>query len=55
LGIPTDLPVSNYPGNTAPHVPYRFLYPTSEDSYNAIQVGKEGNINVFTSKIFWQP
>jgi Starch-binding associating with outer membrane len=55
LGIPTDLPVSDYPGNVAPHVPYRFLYPTSEDSYNAAQVGKEGNIDVFTSKIFWQP
>ncbi|HEY4937263.1 MAG TPA: SusD/RagB family nutrient-binding outer membrane lipoprotein, partial [Puia sp.] len=55
LGIPTDLPVSDYPGNTATHVPYRFLYPTSEDSYNALEVGKEGTINVFTSKIFWQP
>jgi Starch-binding associating with outer membrane len=55
LGIPTDLPVSDYPGSTATHVPYRFLYPTSEDSYNAAQVSKEGNIDIFTSKIFWQP
>ncbi len=55
LGIPANLPVSDYPGSTASHVPYRFLYPTSEDSYNAAQVGKEGNIDVFTSKIFWQP
>ena len=55
LGIPTDLPVSNYPGNQAPHIPYRLDYPTTETSYNAANVGQEGTIDIFNSKIFWQP
>lgn len=55
LKIPADLPVSDYPGNQAPHIPYRLLYPESESSYNSSVFAKEGNIDVFTSKIFWQP
>lgn len=55
LKIPADLPVSDYPGNQAPHIPYRLLYPESESSYNSAQFKKEGNIDVLTSKIFWQP
>jgi hypothetical protein len=55
LGIPTDLPVSIYPGTTATHIPYRLLYPTSEFHYNAANVDGQGNINQFTSKIFWMP
>ena len=56
LGIPTDLPVSIFNGsNTAPHVPYRLLYPTSEYSYNTSNVNAQGTINNMTSKIFWMP
>jgi hypothetical protein len=55
LGIPTDLPVSIYPGTTATHVPYRLLYPDTEYSYNAANVGAEGDISNLNSKIFWQP
>jgi hypothetical protein len=55
LGIPTDLPVSIYPGTTASHIPYRLLYPTSEFHYNAANVNAQGNVNQFTSKIFWMP
>ncbi|HMH33839.1 MAG TPA: SusD/RagB family nutrient-binding outer membrane lipoprotein, partial [Puia sp.] len=55
LGIPTDLPVSVYQGNTATHIPYRLEYPTSEHSYNAVNVSKQGNIDVMNSKIFWMP
>lgn len=55
LGIPADLPVSVYPGTTATHIPYRLLYPTSEFHYNAANVNSQGNINQFTSKIFWMP
>jgi hypothetical protein len=55
LGIPADLPVSVYPGTTATHIPYRLLYPTTEFHYNAANVSAEGNINQFTSKIFWMP
>jgi len=55
LGIPTDLPVSQFSGNVATHVPYRLLYPTSEYHYNSTNVAVEGTINNLTSKIFWMP
>jgi Starch-binding associating with outer membrane len=55
LGFPTDLPVSNYPGSQAAHIPYRFVYPTSETSYNATAVATQGSIDPLNSKIFWQP
>ncbi len=55
LGIPTDLPVSIYPGTTATHIPYRLLYSTSEYHYNAANVNAQGNVNQLTSKIFWMP
>lgn len=54
-GVPTDLPVSIYPGTTATHIPYRLLYPTSEYNYNTANVNAQGSINNLTSKIFWQP
>ena len=53
LGIPADLPVSVYPGTIATHIPFRLLYPTSEYKYNASNTNLQGNINQFTSKIFW--
>ncbi|HXB44996.1 MAG TPA: SusD/RagB family nutrient-binding outer membrane lipoprotein [Puia sp.] len=55
LGIPTDLPVSQFSGNVATHVPYRLLYPTSEHSYNSSNLAGEGDINNLSSKIFWMP
>jgi hypothetical protein len=55
LKIPADLPVSIYPGNTAPHIPYRLLYPSSEYNYNSSNVNGEGTIDPLSSKIFWMP
>ena len=55
LGIPTSLPVSEFDGSTATHIPYRLLYPTSEYSYNTVNVNAEGTINNMTSTIFWMP
>lgn len=55
LGIPSDLPVSIYPGTTASHIPYRLPYPTSEFNYNAANANSQGTINPITSKIFWMP
>lgn len=55
LGIPSDLPISIYPGTTATHIPYRLLYPSSEYSYNTANVNAQGTINALTSKIFWMP
>jgi Starch-binding associating with outer membrane len=56
LGIPSDLPVSTYPGTTAAHVPYRLIYPTSEYSSNPANAKAQGDpINPITAKIFWMP
>lgn len=56
LGIPSDLPVSIYPGTSpSAHVPYRLLYPASEYSNNTDNVNAQGAINNMTSKIFWMP
>jgi hypothetical protein len=55
LGIPSDLPVSIYPGSTAIHIPYRLLYPSSEYSYNTDNVNAQGTIDAMSSKIFWMP
>ena len=54
LGIPTDLPVSQFSGNVATHIPYRQLYPTSEHNYNSTNLAVEGAISL-NSKIFWMP
>ena len=55
LGIPADLPVSIYPGTISSHIPYRYLYPTSEHTSNSANVDAQGSINPTTSKIFWMP
>jgi Starch-binding associating with outer membrane len=55
LGIPASLPVSQFDGSVATHIPYRLLYPTSEYSYNTTNVNTEGTINNMTSTIFWMP
>jgi len=54
LGIPKNLPVSIYPGNTAPHIPYRLPYPVNETSLNGANVPAGGTgSDILTSKIFW--
>ena len=55
LGIPADLPVSIYPGTVASHIPYRYLYPTSEFTSNSANVTAQGTISATSSKIFWMP
>jgi hypothetical protein len=39
--------------NAGNQIPVRLFYPQNEYNYNAANVGAEGTINVFTSKIFW--
>ncbi|MDN3582369.1 SusD/RagB family nutrient-binding outer membrane lipoprotein [Mucilaginibacter flavus] len=54
LGIPTDLPVSKYPGVTVTHIPYRLPYTINETTLNSANVPAGGGGNdLFTSKIFW--
>jgi hypothetical protein len=55
LNIPSDLPVSIYPGTVAPHAPIRLIYPTSEYNSNSTNVNAEGTVDPITSKIFWMP
>jgi hypothetical protein len=53
LGLPTGIPISLDASTTVKQIPVRLLYPTSEYSTNAANVGAEGTINQFTTKIFW--
>lgn len=53
VGFDPGPPISVDPGNTATSIPVRLLYPQNEYNYNAANVGAEGTINVFTSRVFW--
>lgn len=54
LNIPASLPVSQYPGVTVPHIPYRLPYPINETTLNGANVPAGGTgTDLFTSKIFW--
>lgn len=53
LGVPTDLPVSLYPGRGNNEIPLRLAYPQEEYSYNGANVAAEGTINPQVSKVFW--
>jgi hypothetical protein len=45
--------ISVAPQNTATQIPIRYLYPQTEYNYNSKNVGEQGTINQFTSRIFW--
>lgn len=51
------VPVSVSPSNTAPHMPFRYLYPTEEANNNNESWTKAGGpgIDPFADKIFWMP
>ncbi len=51
-GFP-NVPRSLASGALGTTLPFRILYPTSEYQQNAANVGAEGKIDQFTSKIFW--
>ncbi|QJD96585.1 SusD/RagB family nutrient-binding outer membrane lipoprotein [Mucilaginibacter robiniae] len=52
-GYPDNIPLSVYPGANAPNQVTRILYPAIEYQTNAANVAAQGNIDRFTSKIFW--
>lgn len=52
--LPTGF-ISVNPSKVSNTLPLRLLYPQSEYTTNAENVLKEGTINAFTSKIFWEP
>lgn len=45
--------ISVAPQNTSTVIPVRYMYPQTEYNYNAANVGAEGAISQFTSRIFW--
>jgi hypothetical protein len=47
--------ISVNPNNTKTSLPLRLLYPQSEYTTNSENVSKEGTINPYTSKLFWEP
>jgi hypothetical protein len=51
------VPLSNSPSNTAPHMPFRYLYPTEESNNNNASWVKAGgpSVDPFNTKIFWMP
>lgn len=48
-----NVPLSILTGVTATNLPTRIPYPLTEYNTNGINVGAEGNVDSFTSKIFW--
>ncbi len=52
LGLPA-VPISQDPSTSIKQIPVRLFYPQSEYNYNSTVVAAQGNINQFTSKIFW--
>jgi hypothetical protein len=52
-GYPNNIPLSAYPGNTAPNQITRIPYPFVEYANNANNVPSAGSINIFSTKIFW--
>jgi hypothetical protein len=53
--IPNSGYISVNPGKISNTLPVRLLYPQSEYTTNSENVNAQGNINQFSSKIFWQP
>jgi hypothetical protein len=53
--IPDDGYISVNPGRISNTLPVRLLYPQSEYTTNSANVNDEGSVNLFSSKIFWQP
>lgn len=53
--IPNTGYISVNPGRISNTLPVRLLYPQSEYTTNAANANAQGTINLFTSKLFWQP
>ena len=47
--------ISVNPGRVSNTLPARLPYPQTEYTTNSANVNAQGSINIFTSKIFWQP
>jgi len=54
-GAYPDIPLSVNPNRTSPVLPIRLPYDETEYKYNPDNVNAQGDINIFTSKIWWMP
>jgi hypothetical protein len=52
-GFSPGPPISVAPQNTSTKIPVRYLYPQTEYNYNAGNVGAQGTVDPFTSRVFW--
>ncbi len=53
--LPDNGYITVNPNKISNTLPVRLPYPQSEYTTNSANVNAEGSINIFTSKIFWQP
>ncbi len=53
IGFDEGPPISVWPANTRTEIPVRLLYPQNEYNYNPTNVAAEGNVNVFSNRVFW--
>jgi hypothetical protein len=54
LGIPSiAISISPYKNPPNAAIPVRYLYPVSEYTTNPVNVGQQGTIDYYTSKVFW--
>lgn len=53
--LPFDGYISVNPNKISQKIPVRLLYPQVEYTANSSNVLKMGNVNAFSSKLFWQP
>jgi hypothetical protein len=53
--LPDPSYISQNPSRISNTLPVRLLYPQTEYTTNGDNVNAQGTINLFTSKIFWQP
>jgi hypothetical protein len=53
LELPADMPISIASTVTTRKIPVRMLYPQPEYNTNRTNVTAEGDVNQFTSRIFW--
>jgi hypothetical protein len=53
--LPDNGYITVNPGKLSSTLPKRLPYPETEYTTNAGNVNSEGTINIFTSKIFWEP
>ena len=53
--MPSDDYISKASGNSHTTLPLRLPYPSSEATTNGTNLAKQGTIDIYSSKLFWEP